>query len=137
MSISQLTNYGQIAVLNWLFTTNAMSGSNSRPTAWYLALSTTVPNTTAQLVTEPIGNGYSRKSVVFTQPSGNPAVTYNTALIQFTANGGDFGNILYALIYDSLTQGNCWAMGPLVSPKLIQNGDTLQFQASSVAISNA
>ena len=111
-----------------------MTGSNTRPTSWYLALSITVPNTTGQLVTEPTGNGYGRQSISFTTPSGNPAIVYNTSLIQFTANGGNFGSVVYALIYDALTQGNCWALGPLVNAKLIQNGDTLQFQPNAVSV---
>lgn len=133
-NISQFSNYGELAVLNWAYTTTPMTGPNLRPTTWFLALSTTVPTTIADNVTEPAGNGYSRKSVTFGPPSGNPGRAANTVLLQFTASGGDWGTVVYGLIYDGLTLGHCWSMGPLANPKLIQNGDTLQFQPSSLAV---
>jgi hypothetical protein len=110
-----------------------MSGPNARPTTWFLGLSTTVPTSTAGGVTEPVGSGYSRKSITFSPATGNPGQCVNIALIQFTANGGDWGTIIYGLIWDGLTLGNCWAMGPLANPKLIEDGDTLQFPPSSLA----
>jgi hypothetical protein len=132
-NISQFSNYGELAVLNWAFTTAPMTGS--RPTTWYFGLSTTIPTSTAGGVIEPSGsNGYSRKSITFSSASGNPGQVSNTAQINFTASGGDWGTIVYGLIYDLLTGGNCWAMGPLTNPKLVQNADTLQFQVSSLAV---
>ena len=121
-------------MLNWVATTTPMTGPNTRPTTWFLGLSTTVPTSTAGGVTDPVGNGYSRKSITFSPASGNPAQCANTTLLQFSASGGDWGTIVYGLIWDALTLGNCWAMGPLANPKLIQNGDTLQFQPAALAI---
>jgi hypothetical protein len=135
MAVSQLSNYGELAVINWAFTTTPMSGPNTRPTAWYLGLSTTTPTSSAGGITEPVGNGYARQPITFSAASGNPAQTSNNGLLQFTASGGDFGTIVYGIVYDNPTLGNCWAMGPLLNPKLIQNGDTLQFQSGSLAIS--
>jgi len=133
-SISQLSNYAQLAVLNWALTTIPMTGSNARPTTWYLGLSLTTPTTSAGGVTEPVGNGYARQAITFSPASGNPGQCTNTALLGFTASGGDWGTVVYGLVYDGLTLGNCWAMGPLLNPKLLQNGDTLQFQPSALAV---
>lgn len=133
-NISQFSNFGELAVLNWAYSTTPMTGPNTRPTTWFLGLSTTVPTSTGGSVTEPVGNGYSRKSITFSPPAGNPAQCSNTALLQFTASGGDWGTVVYGLIYDGLTLGNMWSFGPLLNPKLIQNGDTLQFQPSALAV---
>ena len=135
-ALSQLSNYAELAVCNWLFTTIPMTGlDNSRPTAWFLGLSLTVPTSSVGGVTEPVGNGYSRQSITFGPSSGNPAQCTNTGLLQFTASGGDWGTIVYGLIWDGLTLGHCWAMGPLQNQKIIQSGDTLQFQPSALAVS--
>ena len=130
---SQFTNFAELAVMNWTFTTTAMTGSNTRPTAWYIGLSTSVPTSIGN-ITEPIGNGYSRKPVTFSQSGGNPATSTNFELLQFTASGGDWGTVLYGLVYDALTAGNCWCYGPLASPKVIDNGDTIQLQPAAFAV---
>jgi len=129
-SISQFTNHSQLLALNWLFTLTPVS----RPTAWYMGLSTTVPTSSGGGVTEPIGNGYSRQSVTFSTPQGNPGQAGNASLINFTANGGDWGTILYGLVFDGLTLGSCLALGPLDSPRVIQNSDTLQFAQGSLSV---
>ena len=133
-TISQLTNYAQLAALNWTFTTTPMTGPNARPTTWFVALSTTQPTSSGGSVTEPVGNGYARQSCTFGASSGNPGQCVNTNLLQFTASGGDWGTVVYALVYDALTLGNAWAMGPLANSKLIQSGDSLQFQISQLAV---
>jgi hypothetical protein len=132
-SLSQFSNYAELAVMNWTFTTSPMTGTNVRPTAWFLGLSTSVPTSTGG-ITEPPGNGYSRKSVTFSQSGGNPALCTNFELLEFTASGGDWGTILYALVFDALTLGHCWCFGPLASPKVIDSGDTIRFQPSSLAV---
>jgi hypothetical protein len=133
VAISQLSNYAEQAACNWLFTSANMN--SIRATTWFLGLSTSVPTSSAGNVTEPAGNGYSRQSVTFGPASGNPAQCTNTGLLQFSASGGDWGTVVYGLIWDGLTGGHCWAMGPLQNQKLIQNGDTLQFQPSALAVS--
>jgi hypothetical protein len=132
-SLSQFSNYAELAVMNWSFTTSPMTGPNVRPTAWYVGLSTTAPTSTGG-ITEPSGNGYARQSVTFSQSSGNPAICTNFQLLQFTANGGDWGTVLYGLVFDSLTLGNCWCFGPLANPKAVGDGDTVQFQPSTLAV---
>ena len=134
-TLSQLSNYAQLAMLNWMLTTTPMTGPSARPTTWFLALSTTQPTSSAGSVTEPVGSGYARQSVTFGTPSGNPGQAANTNLLQFTASGATWGTIIYGLIYDALTLGNCWAMGPLTTSQIINSGDTLQFQPSALAVS--
>jgi hypothetical protein len=133
-TVSQLSNFGQLACVNWTFTTMSMTGPNTRPTSWFFGLSTTEPTTTGGGITEPVGNGYARQSIMFTPSSGNPGQSTNTELVQFTASGGDWGTMLYGLIWDGLTLGNCWAMGPLFTPKVMGDGDTLQFQVGVLAV---
>ena len=134
MAISQFSNFVELAILNWTYTTTPMTGPNARPTTWFLGLSTTQPTSIGGSIGEPVGSGYSRKGINFSPASGNPGQCTNIAQINFSASGGDWGTILYGLIYDGLTGGNLWAMGPLANPKLIQNGDTLQFSPSALAV---
>ena len=127
---SQFTNNAETLALNWLFT----AGAATRPTAWYVALSTTTPTTTGTNTTEPSGNGYTRQSATFAAASGNPASTANTGILTFTASGGDWGTITYITLFDASSSGNTLAIGQLTNSKLIQNGDSLQFAVSAITI---
>lgn len=127
---SQFTNAAETLALAWLFTT----GTATRPTAWYVALSTTTPTTTGTNVTEPAGNGYARQAVTFGAPAGNPASISNTGILTFTASGGDWGTITYITIYDAATAGGTLAIGQLTNSKLIQNGDSLQFAVAAITV---
>jgi hypothetical protein len=111
-----------------------MSGLNLRPTAWFMGLSSTVPTTSGGGITEPVGNGYSRQSITFNPASSNPGQCTNFNPINFTANGGDWGSVIYGLVFDGLTLGHCWSMGPLESARTIQNNDTLQFQQGTLTM---
>jgi hypothetical protein len=133
-SVNQFTNYAQLAMVNWALTTAPMTGLNTRPTAWFMGLSSTIPTNSGGGITEPIGNNYARQSITFGPSIGNPGLSSNINLIQFTASGGNWGSILYALVFDGVTLGHCWAIGPLDSPRTIQNGDTLQFQQGTLAV---
>jgi hypothetical protein len=99
-----------------------------------MGLSTTTPTTSGGGITEPAGSGYSRQSITFNPSSGNPGQISNDSQINFTANGGDWGTIVYGLVYDGQTLGHCWAVGPLDAARVIQNGDTLQFSQGSLTI---
>ena len=133
-SLSQFSNWAELAMLNWAFTTLSMTGPSARPVQWFLGLSTTAPTSTGFGITEPVGSGYSRKGIVLLQAAGNPGQCFNTAQINFTASGGSWGNVAYGVIWDGLTLGNVWAFGPLANPKVIQDGDTIQFQPSTLAV---
>ena len=53
-TISQATNYAQLAMLNWAFTTTPIPPTgqpNSRPTVWFMGLSTTIPTTSGLGIT--------------------------------------------------------------------------------------
>ena len=134
-SLSQFSNWAELAMLNWTYTTLSMTGPNIRPVQWFLGLSSTPPTSTGGGITEPVvTSGYSRKGIIFSQAAGNPGQCFNTAQINFTASGGSWGNITYGVIWDTLTGGNVWSFGPLANPKVIQDGDTLQFQPSTLAV---
>ena len=132
--ISQFSNFAQLAVLNWTYTTIPMTGPNARPQQWFIGLSSTAPTSTSGGITEPVGKGYSRKGIIFSPSSGNPGQCVNTALIQFTASGGGWGIMNYGIIWDGLTLGNVWSFGLLASPKDLEDGDTLQFQIGALAV---
>jgi len=127
---SQFTNSAETLALNFLF--NAQTAT--RPTTWFVALSTTTPTTSAGNVTEPAGNGYARQAVAFGASSGNPASVANTGALTFTAVGGDWGTVTYMVIFTLVGGGVDLAIGQLTNSKLIQNGDSLQFAISSISI---
>lgn len=87
----------------------------------YLALSSTKPNVDGTNVTEPSGNGYTRKlignyNVSQTQAMGTPTngeIT-NTAEIHFDAATGSWGDLYYACVYDAATNGNLIAAGNIL-----------------------
>jgi hypothetical protein len=134
MSISQFSNYAELAMLNWMLTSTPMSGANARPVAWFLGLSLTTPTTSAGGIIEPAGSGYSRQSITFSSSTGNPAQCTNSNALVFAASGGDWGTVVYSILYDALTVGHVWAMGPLQTPTVIQTGNNLTFQSGSLAV---
>ena len=133
-SISQFTNWTQLAMLNWYFSSLPETGTNIRPINWFMGLSTTVPTSSGGSITEPVGAGYSRQAINFLAATGNPGQVTNQLPLNFTANGGDWGTIVYGLVYDGLTLGHCLVVGPLENPRTIHDGDTLQFQTGSLAV---
>jgi hypothetical protein len=134
MPASQITTYGELASLNWMFTQTPTTGPNTRPTTWFGALSTTDPTAAGTSGVEPVGNGYSRQSIIFSPASGAPAQVANSNFVQFTASGAGWGTVAFLMVFDSLTLGNCWAVGPLTTARVVNGGDTLQFQPTQISI---
>jgi len=121
--MADLSTHGANRVLTWLMTGNSVA----RPAAIYAALFTSP-------TVEVSGNGYARQAITFS--NGANRGTSNTSTANFTATGGNFGNITHVGLFDAATNGNLIWQGPVASgSKLIENGDTLVIQSGAVVIS--
>lgn len=125
--MSSFTDYLETAVLNHVFRNTAMTS----PTTVYLALFTASP-TDAGGGTEVTGGGYARQAITFGAPSGGQVS--NSAALNFTATGANFGTVLATAIFDAATAGNMLAWDG-ISSSVINDGDTLQFPIGNIIVS--
>lgn len=88
------------------------------PFDYYIGFSSTVPNIDGSGVTEPLENtGYSRALIennenTFDVTDDNGLVT-NYNIIYFPESKLPWENLIYYVVYDSLTDGNLLAFGKL------------------------
>ena len=128
--MSSFTDYTENLVLNWLLTTN----SATRPTAWYVGLFTAAPSDTGG-GTEVSGSAYARVATGTITVSGTATTATNAAAIEFAAaNGGNWGTITHAAIFDASTGGNMIAWAALTTSRTINDGDVLRIPASSLTV---
>lgn len=120
-----LSNYSETLLLTWLLTNSAAT----RPTAWYVALSTAA-TTDAGGITEPATGGYARQAVTFTV-TGDTAS--NTANIDFVSSA-DWANITNIAVFDASTGGNMLAHGALTAARDPASGDTIRVSAGALTI---
>ena len=106
------------------------------PSAVYLALHTANP-TDAGTGAEVSGNGYSRQAITFNEAGSTNGQTTNSSAESFTASGGSFGTVTHFGIWDAASSGNLLYYGELTAPKTIADGDTIQFAADSITITEA
>jgi hypothetical protein len=93
----------------------------------YLALCTTAPTDSAggtELTTAGT-NGYSRQSVTWGAPSGDPSSTSNTNAITFGPFSSDLGNVTHLQLMDASTAGNVLAYWSADVAKDPANGDSV------------
>lgn len=126
--MANLSNFAINTILNLLFRNTPYS----QAATVYVALYTTNP-TPADLGTEvPFTNGYSRKAVSFTSPSGGSI--YNLADVVFDPATGSWGVVGFAAIRDAPTGGNMLAFGALATPKTINGGDVMEFNVGNIDV---
>lgn len=106
------------------------------PSAVYLALHTADP-TDAGTGAEVSGNGYSRQAITFNEAGATNGQTTNSSVESFTASGGSFGTVTHFGIWDAASSGNLLYYGALTASKVIADGDTIQFAADSITITEA
>lgn len=123
------SNTFETHVLQYVFTTTTLT----RPTAWYVALFTTDP-TDAGSGTEVSGTSYARESVTFSV-TGDTAS--NTAAIEFTAAGSNWGTVTHVGIYDAASAGNLIAHASLTASKAIDTGDVFRIPTGDLDVTLA
>lgn len=92
------------------------------PVQWYLGVSTTAPtfakgSSPYWNFTEPTDTAYARQAVTLvaatTQPTNGYGMVPNGTVV-FPTSTVNWGTILYAGLFDSLSAGNLWYFAPLV-----------------------
>jgi hypothetical protein len=124
-----LSNAFETHTLKYLLTTDSVT----RPTNWFVALTTTDPTDSA-LGTEVSGGAYARQSVAFTV-SGNNAS--NTSAIEFPEATADYGTVIAVMIMPASTGGTASDMivhAQLTSDKSISTGDIFRIPAGDLDI---
>ena len=126
--MSALSDYSENLLLKWLLTNSAAT----RPTTWYIALSTAA-TTDAGSVTEPSTGGYARQAVTFSVTSDTAS---NTAQIDFVSSA-DWAAITHVAVFDASTAGNMLFHGPLTTSRDPASGDTIRFAAGALTLTLA
>ena len=124
-----LSNSFETHTLKYLLT----SDSVTRPTNWFVALTTTDPTDSA-LGTEVTGGAYARQSVAFTV-SGNNAS--NTSAIEFPEATADYGTVVAVMIMPASSGGTASDMivhAQLTADKTISTGDIFRIPAGDLDI---
>lgn len=104
--------------------------SYTSPSTVYLALYTSVPNDGGG-GTEVSGNGYSRQAITFGAASSG-SIT-NSADVEATASGGNWGDIIAVGIFDAASSGNFLAWDAITSTT-INDGDTIRFPSGNITV---
>lgn len=124
-----LTNYGEIEILKWFFTTL----SASRPTSWYVALHLSDPGEagTAGEATTTEDADYVRKSITFDTPASGQAGS--AAAVSWTVSSASAGyTVTHISICDAATGGNVLATGALLASRALVANDVLTFNAGDI-----
>lgn len=103
----------------------------SAPSAVYLGLFTAAPSD-AGGGTEVSTGGYARQEITFGTASGG--TISNTAAVEFTASGANFGTVTHVGIFDASTSGNLLAWQAITNVT-INDGDTLNFPIGDIDVS--
>ena len=128
--MSVASDYLENEILDHIFRNSAYTS----PASVHLALYTAAPSDSGG-GTEVSGNGYAREAITFGAASGG--TISNTAAVEFTASGGNFGTVTHWGIFDASTSGNLLAHGALTASRAVNDGDTLTFAIGDIDISLA
>jgi hypothetical protein len=106
------------------------------PATLYVALFTVAPSD-AGGGTEVTGGSYARKSVTNNAtnfPAASGGSKSNGTLIEFAQATANWGTVVAAGIFDAATSGNLLYWATLTNSRTIFAGDTPQFQAGDIVI---
>lgn len=119
-----------------------IGGSNANllvflPDPFYIALSTTTPDTSGNNFTEPVGNNYARVSSLHSayDPAGTTVAGRkdNTAAVSgWTASGGSWGTITHWGLFALGSGGSPILWGSLDADRTILDGDDYEFPANGL-----
>lgn len=138
------TEYTDQAILNSVFGKTSNFGALASAPTVYVGLSSTTPNPDGTGITEPSTGSYARVATTGSTWNAatlaNPAVLTNAGAVTFPTATGNWlssANLTYAVLFDAATSGNCLGFGALTVPKPVTNGDTPQFAATQISITQA
>jgi hypothetical protein len=117
-----------------------LDGLNGRATqtsgTTFLALFTTAPDDTGAgtEVTTAGTNGYSRQSVTWGAPTGDPAAASNTNAITFGPFSADLGNVTHLALMSASTGGSMLWYWTADAAKDPANGDSITVAAGALTM---
>jgi len=117
--MSSFSNYLENKLIDHVFNNVAYTS----PTTVYLAAYTVAPDDTGG-GTEVTGAGYARQAVSFESASGG--ANANDAAVEYTADGGNYGDVVAIGYFDAATGGNLLAWDDFTGAT-IDDTDTLRF----------
>ncbi len=127
--MGSLSDYSENKLLDHALNVNAYT-----PVATvYLALSRADPEDNGAGIVEPSGDGYTRKTILFTAAAGRELV--QSGDIEFEMSTSSWGTITHYAIFDAATGGNILAHGSIVPSKVIDSGKTPKILTGQVTIS--
>jgi len=120
--MSDLTDYAENLLLNWMLTTETVV----RPTAWFIALHTADPTeagNVAEVVVEDDAD-YARKAITYDAAVGGQCLS--AVQVAWTpAVGATAYQVTHISICDAETAGNVLMKGALLVPRTIDNANPL------------
>jgi len=129
--MTDISNYLEAAIINLTLRNTAFTELGTV----YVALGT-ADFTDAATDYQPSGGNYARATVT-AWDAPTDGVTQNTSVIAFATATADWGTITHAAIYDDPSAGNQLYQGDLTASKIVQNGDSFQFNAGALTITIA
>jgi hypothetical protein len=93
----------------------------------------TVNGTDGAAGTEVTGAGYARKTATFATASNG--ATSNTALLTWTATGGNYGTVVGVEVYTAATGGTRLYFAPLNASQSVTDTVTLEIAAGALTYS--
>ena len=134
--MASMSDYLEQQILNHIFRNTAIF---TPPANVYLALFTAAPSDSGG-GTEVSGGSYVRKTVSTTTQWNAPGVgglTDNINAQAFVTATANWGTITHVGIFDAASAGNLLFHGALTTSKVVNNGDTFQFNAGDFDITLA
>jgi hypothetical protein len=113
--------------------------ANPFPATYYIALSSTQPDSTGGNVTEPSDPSYARAAYANTIGNwvvGGPREVENDGEIQFTQATAPWGDCDYFAIYSAATAGTFYGWGNLGATVSPVSGEVVRFLVGDLIISS-
>lgn len=144
--MSDLTDYAENKLTDALLRGQAIG----TPATWYVALFTAAPSD-AGGGTEVTGGSYARASFsaslanwsgtqgagTTAASSGTGGASSNNAVISFPLPSAGWGTVTHFALMDAASAGNMWIQKSLTTPKTINSGDTVRFDANTMTLTIA
>lgn len=108
-------------------------GVSSFPATYYVALSTTVPDSTGGNITEPSGGSYARAPFTSMGTPSNGVIS-NGEDVEFPESTGAWGTIKAFAIYDSAVGGNVLMCDVLNTPQDIVADNQARFRSGALQV---
>lgn len=106
---------------------------SSLPTTYYVALSTTIPNSSGGNFTEVTGGGYSR-GLFGTASTPSNGLVSNLNDVEYSEATSSWGTVQAFGLYDAATGGNLLTWNTLSPAQTIVTGNQVRFKPGALKI---